>query len=184
MPALATWTPEDGLLGALAPLGLALAAEQAIVLDLDPEGPRYPGGTSLKKLVAEGPTRSDLTPGKGVAVVRNGGIGPAEAAEVVAALVAVWPNVVFRLPGHSPPAISAVPVVPIRLLLPGDLFEAAERRSVFQATPSFSRLPAPGVRLPVPRRSTVSALVMGRRPVPRDPWIKAWRSVWRLRWDR
>ena len=86
MPALALWTPEDGLLGALAPLGLALAAGTALVVDLDPLGPHYPGTTSLADLVAEGPRQADLKPAhRGVAVLRNGGVAPAAAAEVVAA---------------------------------------------------------------------------------------------------
>ena len=88
MPALALWTPEDGLLGALAPLGLALAAGTALVVDLDPLGPHYPGSASLADLVAEGPRKADLSPARrGVAVLRNGGVSPAAAAEVVAALV-------------------------------------------------------------------------------------------------
>ena len=40
MPALAIWSPEDGVLGAVAPLGLAAAAGTALVVDLDPRGPR------------------------------------------------------------------------------------------------------------------------------------------------
>src|SRR4030066_639874 len=53
MPALAIWTPEDGVLGALAPLGLAASAGTALVIDLDPLGPRYPGEPSLADLVRE-----------------------------------------------------------------------------------------------------------------------------------
>ena len=59
MPALAIWTPEDGVLGALAPLGLAIAGGTALMVDLDPLGPRYPGTRSLADLVSEGPRRAD-----------------------------------------------------------------------------------------------------------------------------
>ena len=51
MPAIAVWTPEDGLLGALAPLGAALADPPAVVVDLDSDGPPYPGDRSLADLV-------------------------------------------------------------------------------------------------------------------------------------
>ena len=74
MPALAVWTPEDGLLGALAPLGLAAAASgSALVVDLDEGGPHYPGEASLADLVRAGSRRADLYPERrGVAVLRNG----------------------------------------------------------------------------------------------------------------
>ena len=83
MPALALWTPEDGLLGALAPLGAALAASPALVIDLDPNGPPYPGDRSLADLVDGEPTLEDLTPRGGVAVLRNGGVTPSRAAAVI-----------------------------------------------------------------------------------------------------
>jgi len=73
MPAIAIWSPEDEVLGAVAPLALAAAAGTALVVDLDPEGDRYPGEATLASLVAEGPTQEDLTPSqRGVAVVGNG----------------------------------------------------------------------------------------------------------------
>ena len=104
MPALSTWTPEDGVLGAVAPLAMAAAAGTALVVDLDPHGPAYPGAVGLAGLVAEGPTRRDLEPARrGVAVLHNGGVEPEDAAEVLAALVAGWPAVVFRLPPHIRP---------------------------------------------------------------------------------
>ena len=62
MPALSTWTPEDGVLGAVAPLAMAAAAGTALVVDLDPHGPAYPGAVGLAGLVSEGPTRLDLEP--------------------------------------------------------------------------------------------------------------------------
>src|SRR3990172_4895059 len=50
VPALAVWTAFDGLLSAVAPLGLAAAAGTALVVDLDPAGPPYPGRNSLAGL--------------------------------------------------------------------------------------------------------------------------------------
>ena len=183
-PALAVWTPEDGLLGALAPLGLALSAGDAIVVDLDPLGPHYPGDRSLADLVRDDLRRDDLTPRRGVAVLRNGGIAPAEARTVVEALLTHHARVVLRLPPRPAPAGLPMPVVPVRLHLPAGLFGAQEGPAVFQATPSFARLPGVGVRLPVPSPATVRALLGGRRPGARDRWVRAWRSAWSLPWPQ
>ncbi len=181
MPALALWTPEDGLLGALAPLGAALAAPPALVIDLDPEGPAYPGDRSLADLVEHDPRVEDLEPGPGVAVLRNGGVAPSQAAEVVAGLMDRWERVVLRLPPRPAPQ-TLVAVVPVRLLM-GGWYAGPPRPGVWQSTPEWTRLPAPGVRLPVPDPSTVRALLTGRRPV-RSRWVRAWRSVWSADWGR
>lgn len=179
MPAIALWTPEDKVLSALAPLGAALAAPPAVVVDLDPEGPPYPGDASLRELVDREPTESELSPGRGVAVIRNGGVAPSAASEVVAALLARWPRVVLRLPSRTPDD-SELPVVPVRLLLPGWLASRPEP-AVWQSTPHWVPMPADGVRLPVPSLATVQALSRGRIPA-RSGWVRAWRSVWRLPW--
>ncbi len=183
MPALALWTPEDGLLGALAPLGLALAAGTALVVDLDPLGPRYPGSNSLADLVAEGPRKADLSPARrGVVVLRNGGVNPAAAAEVVAALIGGWDRVVLRLPPRPVPAAGGIPIAPVRLLVPGGLFPHDGAPSVYQATRPVMPLPGPGLRLPRPGPGTVAALLAGRRPAAGDRWIRAWRPVWEAPW--
>jgi hypothetical protein len=184
MPVLAVWTPEDGLLGALAPLGLALAAGDAVVVDLDPSGPAYPGDASLASLVDDGPRRADLRPRPGVAVLRNGGVTLGRAAAVVDALAGAHGTMVLRLPPRPRPEGLSCPVVPVRLLLPGGWFGAFDGPAVYQATPAWEAMPSPGVRLPVPRPGTVRALLVGRRPAPGDRWIRAWRSVWRLSWPR
>lgn len=182
MPALALWAPEDGLLGALAPLGLAIAAAPAIVIDLDPAGPRYPGDRSLADLVATDPTAADLTPGRGVAVLRNGGVSVGAAAAIIAALIDVWDHTVLRLPPRPAPLSGAVPVVPVRMLLPSPWVERSDEPTVYQATPTSAAMPGPGVRLPVPGRSTVEALLAGRRPPP-SRWLRAWSRVWEIPWS-
>jgi hypothetical protein len=181
-PALAVWTPEDGLLGALAPLGLALAGGGALVVDLDVGGPRYPAERCLADLVEEGVRRDDLTPRGGVAVLPNGGAAPQDAAPVIDALLAHHPRVVLRLPPRPEPGRLPIPVVPVRLHLPVEWFGPQDGPAVYQATPSFARLPGVGVRLPVPSTATVRALLAGHRPATRDPWVRAWRSAWRLPW--
>lgn len=174
MPALALWTPEDGLLGALAPLGAAMAAPPALVVDLDPFGPAYPGDRSLADLVTDDPTEEDLAPRPGVGVLRNGGVTPHDAAEVVAALIERWERVVLRLPPRPAPD-GDVPVVSVRLLT-GGWYQSPEA-AVWQATGQWLPLPADGVRLPIPDHGTVQALLAGRRP-RRSRWITAWESVW------
>lgn len=178
VPALATWTPEDGVLGAVAPLALACAAGTALVVDLDPRGPAYPGRT-LAQLVDDGPTRDDLSPQRrGVAVLANGGVEPGEAAGILDALEAGWPRIVFRLPAWPPPE-SGHSTVPIVALSP--LVTAVARPAVYQRTVWRMTAPGPGVVLPRPAGATVRALVAGALPWP-SRWVNAWRQVWDLPW--
>ena len=181
MPALSTWTPEDGVLGAVAPLALAAAAGTALVVDLDPQGPAYPGNADLAELVAEGPTRRDLEPERrGVAVLRNGGVPAEKAAEVLNALAAGWPAVVFRLPPHRRPDRPGV--VPVRPLVPGELFSGDERPAVYQSAGWRMPQPGPGIVLPRPPSAVVKALLEGVRPRP-NRWVRAWQQVWELPWE-
>jgi hypothetical protein len=185
MPALAIWTPEDGVLGALAPLGLAIAGGTALVVDLDPQGPRYPGDASLADLLREGPRRADLSPARrGVAVLRNGGVGTSGTADVLSALLAGWEKVVLRLPPRPVPAAPGAPVVPVRLLIPGSLFPRSDGPAVYQSTRAMLPLPGPGFRLPVPSAGTVAGLLRGRLPAVGDRWVRAWRAVWGASWER
>jgi len=185
MVALVAWTPEDGVLGAVAPLGLAAARGTALVVDLDPGGPRYPGEMTLARLVAEGPRRRDLEPAhRGVAVLGNGGISAEAAIEVVAALVASWPDVVLRVPAAGPPPLASmgeVPVVAFRPLLPGGLAAGPVRGVVWQSAGWRLTPPSPGPVLPRARAATVHSLLSGVRP-RRDRWLRAIGEVWSRRW--
>jgi hypothetical protein len=176
MGTLATWCATDGVLGIVAPIALAAAAGTALVVDLDQNGPRYPGAGSLAHLVESGPRLSDLRPtNRGVAVLRNGGIGEDDATEVLDALIAGWSNVVLR--GLS----ERCPVVPVIPLLPGGMTEPTSRAAVYQQLGWHEKAPGPAVTLPTPSRSVVGALLEGRMPL-RSRWIKAWRPVWDLPW--
>ena len=148
------------MLGALAPLGLGAAAGTALVVDLDPAGPHYPGAGSLANLVADGPRRSDLSPDRaGLAVLRNGGIDAAEADEVLTALEAGWPSVVVRLPAGS----TRRPDLVVRPLVPGGLFPIGDTGvTVFQDL---------GFRLPAPARDC--------RSCPGGPPPPCWREAFR-----
>jgi hypothetical protein len=165
------------LLGALAPLGLGAAAGTALVVDLDPAGPRYPGTGSLASLVADGPRRSDLAPDRtGLAVLRNGGVDPDRADEVLAALAAGWPSVVLRLPASG----SGRADILVRPLVPGGLFPSDHSATTIFQDLGF-RLPAPGPVLPVLSRGTAAALLAGSLPV-RSRWVRAWKEAWEGAW--
>ena len=180
MPALAIWSPEDEVLGAVAPLALGAAAGTALVVDLDPDGPQYPGNVSLANLVADGPTRADLSPHRrGVAVVRNGGVDPQDAEVVLRALVEGWPAVVFRLPAGHIADGSALPILP---LIPGSLLRRFPGPAVYQRSAWRVQVPPGAVVLPRPDSGTLNTLLSGRTPHPADRWIRAWRRVWRNAW--
>jgi hypothetical protein len=61
MPALPVWTPRR-LARRARPLRLAIAAGSALVVDLDPGGPRYPGRPGSPTSSATGVRRPDLEP--------------------------------------------------------------------------------------------------------------------------
>ncbi|MGZ5383960.1 MAG: hypothetical protein ACXWH0_08270 [Acidimicrobiia bacterium] len=181
MPALAVWTASDGLLSAVAPLGLAAAAGTALVVDLDPNGPNYPGNASLADLIADGPRRADLVPGRrGVAVLRNGGVEPEHAQEIIEALTIGWPHVVVRV-AHPEAASGLAPLVPVWPLLPGILSPRAETPCVYQKTGFAASPPGPGPVLPKPRPAFLAGLLDGTLGQG-SRWVEAWREVWRLPW--
>ena len=181
MPALAVWTAFDGLLSVTAPLGLAVAAGTALMVDLDPAGPVYPGPASLADLVVDGPRRADLVPSRpGVAVLRNGGVDPAEAREVIEALVTGWPHVVVRV-HETGTADGLAPLVPVWPLLPGILSPSVRTHCVYQRTGFAATPPGPGPVLPRPRPAVLAGLLNGvvNR---RSRWVRSWRQVWSMPW--
>ena len=180
MSVLATWCPWDGVLGAVAPLALATAAGTALVVDLDPDGPDYPGEASLASMVADGPRRIDLEPGRsGVAVLRNGGIDGDDAADLLAAFATGWPHLILRLPpaAERPDRPGLVPVLP---MAPGGLF-SDDQPAVYQRGPWPPDRPVEGVVLPRPRAGTIRNLLEGRRPGP-SRWLRKWASVLEYPW--
>ena len=164
MATLAVACETDGVLGVVAPLALAAGAGTALVVDLDPAGPVYPGEGSLAELVAEGPRLDDLRPQRrGVAVLRNGGIDAAAAEEVIGALTDGWPNIVFRLSTASTPTVA--PLVPVIALLPGGLTKPFPHPAVYQQVGWHEKAAGPGLTMPTPARSTVASLLRGKMPL-------------------
>ncbi len=190
MPVLATWAPEDGVLGAIGPLALAATQPTALVVDLDPAGPRYGSARSLRELVEEGPRASDLSPPRsGIAVLANGGIGLGDSRKIVDLLMRGWPAAVLRLPPQSPDDVPA-PIVPVHLLIPGRLFPP-QGRGVYQPVAATTRwlhgghgrrLESRGsLVLPTAPRRAVRALLEGSQPVA-SRWARAWLRVWAASW--
>jgi hypothetical protein len=178
MSVLALWSPVDLMLGVVGPLGATVAAGTALLVDLDPDGPHYGGSDSLADLVAMEPTRSQLEPTRsGPAVLRNGGVSPEDATEVVTALVERWPNVVLRCAPATDMDSGAIALLP---LLPAPFMPKVHGIAVYQQTHLSRRSPA-GIRvLPVPRPGTMKALLAGVRPRNRDRWIRAFDQIWEL----
>lgn len=179
MPVLSIRSPEDAVLGAVAPVALAAAAGTALVVDLDRDGPAYPGELSLAKLAEQGPRRSDLSPPRpGIALLANGGIGAEDSAEVLDALIAGWPAVVFRLPPamESERAITVVPLA-ARMVLP-----APSGRVVYQRSGWRERAPEGATVLARPSRATIRRLLTGVNALPGDRWVRSWRPLWRPPW--
>jgi len=180
-------TESDLVLSVVAPVGLAAAAARpALVVDLDPNGPPYPGTRSLADLVAEGPTRAELLPrppgggGSGVALLRNGGIGWEPSILMIEALALRWPALVLRLPVSGGPW--PWPVVPVLSLLPGILRPSGGRAAVWQSVSSRRDIaPGPGPVLPALNRSALSGMLT-LRSEPRGRWVRAWSQVWELPW--
>ncbi len=178
MAVVAVWSPVDLVLSLVVPLGCALQAGTALVIDLDPAGPPMRGNGDLASLVRRGPTEAELSPGhRGVAVLANGGISASDAGDVIAALGDRWPNLVLRCAPTQPPPGAAVPLIPV---LPAPFSISIDRPSVYQRT-NFGGEPEPGSAvLPAPRHDTVRALLAGRIPVRKDRWIASLEQVWAL----
>jgi len=176
MAVVAVWSPVDLVLSLVVPLGCALQAGTALVVDLDPGGPPIPGDGDLASLVERGPTDAELRPVRsGIAVMGNGGIAAHDAGDVIEALADRWPNLVLRCAPTQAPPDSAVPVIPV---LPAPFSLDIDRPSVYQRT-HFGGDPRPGAPvLPAPKPATVRALLSGRLPHRRDRWVGSLERVW------
>jgi hypothetical protein len=176
MSVVALWSPSDLLLSVLAPIGLAATRPSALVIDLDPRGPRYESPYTLADLVRDGAMKDQLDPLRGaVAVLPNGGVGIEDASRVVEALAERWPHVVLRCDPASQPPESAVSLLP---LLPQQFMSRPTRRVVFQSLGFRAQAPKGALVLPRPGSATVNAL-MGLRTMPtKSSWLRQLAKIW------
>lgn len=175
---LAVSCSADPVLHHITPLGLAAALPTALVVDLDPDAPSYPA-RSLADLLDDGVRGSDLRPSRrGVAVVANGDVDPADAEGLVTTLAEGWPALVVRI---APGARSAWPALEVKPMLPGPLAPRVSGPAAYQRLHPGTPLPGPGLGLPPLSRAVAHSLLMGRVE-PRWRWVRAWRRAWELPW--
>ena len=171
-------TSSDPVLSLVGPIGLAASVGTALIVDLMPGRPD-PTRRSLRDMVEDGPTASELSPGrKGVAVIRGGGVTAEAAVGMVERLAHGWPAIVVRVsaPGWGFPVVPAMPV------FPGHLLPSPEPAiCVWQPVGGGSTPPGPGPVLPRLRPGTLRLLLAGRLPRS-SGWIAAWRPIWEMPW--
>lgn len=167
----------DPVLSIVGSVAMASAVGTALVVDLA-DGPRAPDLRTLGDLYEDGPTLSELSPGRtGVAVISSAGLSAERVVSVVADLAGSWPAVVVR---RGPQEIPW-PTVPLVPLYPGLLTVSANRPSVWQPTGGRSDPPGPGPVLPPLRRGVVRQVLGGRLPAG-SRWVRAWDKVWDMPW--
>ncbi|HUG31341.1 MAG TPA: hypothetical protein VMM14_00495 [Acidimicrobiia bacterium] len=177
-PILGVRSP-DPILSTVAPIGLAAAAGTALVVDL--VSTASDDGRTLADLVTDGPSISELSPGRtGVALLAGGRVDLEDAAELIARLGRHWPALVIRLPQSATELpFPSVPVVP---LFPGRLSPVRLPPSgVWQPVGTGADPPGPGPVLPRLSAGLVNRILSGRLP-RRSRWIESWRRVWELPW--
>lgn len=168
---------DDPVMSILGPIGLAGCAGTALIVDL---GDRLGLSThrTLVDLSLDGPRKAEATPArKGIAVLGSGGIGVAEAHDLVMRLASGWPAIVVRLGGQEWPGA----VVPVTPLFPGVLAPTSTRPAVWQRMRGGSDPPGPGPLLPPVGAGTVRRALARGAPMP-GRWLRAWRPVWGLPW--
>ena len=164
------------MLGWIGPIGLALAAGTALIVDVRT---RYLQGTrTLAQLMVDGPTLFDLSPGRsGVATIASGSVSSGELSEAIEVLAGRWPALVIRSDG----SLWAGPTVPYRAILPGFLRPSEPVPSVWQPATGVSVPSLPGPVLPRLGRRPVMAMLEGKTPLARR-WVDSWRGVWEMPW--
>lgn len=164
------------MLAWIGPIGLALAAGTALIVDVRT---RYLQGTkTLAQLMVDGPTLFDLSPGRsGVATIASGSMSSDELSEAIEVLAGRWPALVIRSDGSR----WAGPTVPYRAILPGFLRPSEPVPSVWQPATGVSVPSLPGPVLPRLGRRPVMAMLEGKTPLARR-WVDSWRGVWEMPW--
>jgi len=170
-------TSPDPVLSLLSALGLAQVAGSALVIDMCGDLALARGRT-LSDLAADGPSVSELSPGRsGVALLSSGPIEPIEASPLIDALAQGWPALVIRCPA----GVWSGAKIPVRPLLPGLLRPVEDSPAVWQPMAAGGRPSGPGPVLPRLSGSLVRRLLSGRSAV-RARWVRAWERVWEMPW--
>lgn len=173
---LGVWSP-DPVLSIVAPIGLAASAGTALLVDLASGSPET--GRTLAGLVADGPTLSELSPGRrGIAFLPGGGVDRDSAVDVIGQLAGHWPALVVRVadPGYP---FATVPVIP---LFPGRFSPVKlPPHGVWQPVAAGREPPGPGPVLPRLRSGELRRMLAGHLP-RRSRWVAAWRPVWEMPW--
>lgn len=175
-PILGVWSP-DPVLSMVAPVGLAAVAGTALVIDLVSE--IRVQGRSLAALAQEGPTASELSPGRrGIAFLPGGGVEEGAALELIGRLGRHWPAVVVRV-GPGDHRFATVPVIP---LFPGRFSPVRlPTHGVWQPVGAGREPPGPGPVLPRLGGGLVRRILSGQLPA-RSRWVRAWAPVWEMPW--
>jgi len=167
----------DPVLSLVSALGLAQVAGSALVVDLCCDL-TLQGSRTLSDLANEGPSLSELSPGRsGVALLAAGPLLIEETHSAIESLAVNWPAIVIR----CEPGQWTGPTVPVRPLLPGFLRSAEPSPAVWQPVVTGVRPTGPGPVLPRLRGSLVRRMLSGRS-VGRARWVRAWEGVWGLPW--
>jgi hypothetical protein len=166
----------DGVLGVVAPIGMAAAKGTCLVVDLVADSHRE--GVSLASIVSEGPRKSHLEPQhSGVSFLHNGGVDLPEAAEVLEALCSSWPNVLVSIADRSV-AFELAPAVEVQAILIGPFVAPLLSDAVLQPV----GLGGPPKRhdghvlAPLSARTVRSILTGIVNPGSR--WVRSWLPVW------
>jgi hypothetical protein len=168
----------DLILSVVAPIGLAAAAGTALVVDLA-AGAVSPTTRSLRDIRVDGPTLSEISPGRrGVALIAGGGVGRTESVELLERLSRRWPAIVVRVDEEG----WEFPVVPVLPLFPGRLAPVLSGSSgVWQPVGTGASPPGPGPVLPRLRPGCLRRMLSGNLP-RRSRWVAAWGPVWEMPW--
>lgn len=175
-PILGVWSP-DPVLSVVAPVGLAAVAGTTLVVDLATD--TRLSSRTLAGLAADGPSATDLSPGRpGVAFMSGGVIDRDDASAMIAKLARHWPAIVIRVSDDDLP-FAIVPVIP---LFPGRFTPVmVPSHGVWQPVGAGREPPGPGPVLPRLRAGLVRRVLAGQLP-GRSRWVGAWASVWEMPW--
>lgn len=170
-------TSADPVLSLLSALGLGQTAGSALVVDLCGDL-SLPTARTLSDIAVEGPSLSELSPGRsGVGLLASGPMTVEEAQPAIEALAVNWPAIVVRCHAGQ----WAGPTVPVRAILPGLLQPKEQSPAVWQPVAAGARPTGPGPVLPRLRGGLVRRMLSGRS-AERARWVRAWAPIWGMPW--